>query len=120
MRADYLADRRLSRAFAILYVTVGVVVLVQSIGTIVQAVRGDMPIADRPHAQVLGGSEALAAVLFLIPRTTRLGAVALLLIFALAFLLHALRGEVAWPLLAYGAAVFFVRAHGVTLGAARS
>jgi len=120
MPADSTADRNLSRAFALLYVTLGVVVLVQSLSTILQAVRGDMPTAGRPHALVLGGSEALAAVLFLTPRTMRLGAAALLAIFAVALVLHALRGEVAWPLLAYGAAVFFVRTHGVTLGAPRS
>jgi hypothetical protein len=115
-----VSDRKLSRAFAILYLTLGLVVAIQSLNTVAQAIRGAMPAGDRHHALILGGLETLAAVLFLIPRTMRLGAHALLVIFALAFALHAARGDVAWPLLAYGAAVFFVRTHGVTLGQART
>jgi uncharacterized membrane protein len=114
------AHRRLSRAFAILYLTLGLVVLVQSVSTVVEAVRASVPIADRHHGLILGGLETLAAVLLLIPRTMRLGASALLVIFALAFAFHAVQGDVAWPLLVYGAAVFFVRTHGVSWDESRS
>ena len=55
----------------------------------------------------------LAALLFLAPRTMRLGAVALLAIFALAFGLHALSGDLHLTLLVYSAGVLFVHVHGV-------
>ena len=101
------------RAFIILYVTLGLVVLIQSIGTLVAADRGTIAAGDRLHARLLGGLELVAAVLFLIPRTMRAGAIGLLVVFSLAFGLHALRGDVALPLLVYAAGVFFVRTHGI-------
>ena len=42
---------------------------------------------------VLGGSEILAAVLFLLPFTAKIGSYLLLFIFALAALLHILHGQ---------------------------
>jgi hypothetical protein len=42
---------------------------------------------------VLGGSEILAAVLFLLPSTAKIGSHLLLIIFALAALLHILHGQ---------------------------
>lgn len=50
---------------------------------------------------------------FLIPRTMRWGAAALLVIFALAFGLHLLGGHPNLDLLIYAAAVVFIRVHGV-------
>lgn len=54
----------------------------------------------------LGGVEALAAVLFLIPTLGRIGGYGLLAIFALASAIHVLHGEFGiGALLVYGAAV---------------
>jgi hypothetical protein len=78
------------RAFVGLYLTTGIVVLIQSVQTIV------------------------AAIVFLIPRTMRIGALGLLVILAFAFGLHALRGDLALSLLVYAAAVSFVWVHGAT------
>lgn len=64
----------LHRSFAVLYLTVGAVVLVQSIQTALAAVRDHLPIGDQHHAVVLGAAEILAAILFLVPRTMRRGA----------------------------------------------
>ena len=108
-----MPTRALVRAFIALYVTVGLVVLIQSIQTVLAASRGAMPSEDRQHALILGSLEIGAAILFLLPRTMRIGAVGLLGIFALAFALHAVRGDVSLTLLTYAAAVFFVRTHGV-------
>lgn len=57
---------------------------------------------------VLSGAEILAAVLFLIPRCEKAGGFALLAIFALAVVIHALHGDVSGieVLLVYAAAVF--------------
>jgi hypothetical protein len=103
----------LVRAFLTLYVTIGVVVCIESVATVVAAVRGELPALTRPHALILGGLEVVAAVLFLIPRTMRWGAAGLLVIFALAFGIHAAGGDPNLDLLILAAAVLFVRTHGV-------
>jgi hypothetical protein len=61
---------------------------------------------------VLGGSEILAAVLFLLPFTAKIGGYFLLIIFALAALLHILHGQFnVGGLVVYAAAVLVCLAH---------
>lgn len=56
---------------------------------------------------VLGGAEIVAVILFLLPKVDRIGGYSLLLIFALAAMLHVLHRQFEiGPLLVYGAAVF--------------
>lgn len=105
--------RSLVRAFLILYITLGIVILVESIETVAAAHGGAFHGADRVHALILGGVEAVAAAAFLIPRAMHVGATVLLAIFALAFGLHLLQGSPNLVLLVYGAGVLFVRVHGV-------
>ena len=102
----------LVRAFRLFHYTLGVVVLILSVQTVLDARNGGLPAGDRVHGLVLGSLEAVAALLFLIPRTMRAGAVLLLVIFTAAFGLHALRGDVALNLLVYATGVLFVREHG--------
>jgi hypothetical protein len=55
---------------------------------------------------VLGGSEIIAAILFLLPFTSKIGSYLLLIIFALAALLHILHGQFnVGGLVVYAAAV---------------
>jgi uncharacterized membrane protein HdeD (DUF308 family) len=108
-----MPPRSLVRAFLMLYVTLGLVVCLQSVLTIVAALHGGFSPQERPHALVLGSLEAGAAVLFLIPRSMPLGAALLLGIFAIAFGLHLLGGHPNYSLLIYAAAVLFIRVHGV-------
>jgi hypothetical protein len=108
-----MAPRTLVRAFLGLYVTLGIVVLIQSVETIIAARHGAVTTPDRLHALLVGTVEAIAALLFLIPRTMGIGANTLLAVFALAFGLHALDGHPNLALLVYAAAVLFVRIHGV-------
>ena len=105
--------RSLVRAFLVLYVTLGLVVFVQSVQTVLAAGAGTFHGSDRLHALILGSVEAAAAVAFLVPRVMQAGAAALLAIFALAFGLHLLQGSPNLVLLVYGAGVLFVRVHGV-------
>jgi hypothetical protein len=76
--------------------TLGLVVLWQSFHFAVSAgsahhlVRMGLP---RWLAPVLGGAEILAAILFLLPKTAKSGGFLLLLIFAIALVLHLLHGE---------------------------
>jgi len=61
---------------------------------------------------VLGGSEIVAAVLFLLPFTAKVGSYLLLVIFALAALLHILHGQFnVGGLVVYAAAVLVCLAH---------
>ena len=61
---------------------------------------------------VLGGSEILAAVLFLVPFTAKIGSYLLLIIFALAILLHILHGQYnVGGLVVYAAAILVCLAH---------
>lgn len=61
----------------------------------------------------LGGAEIIAAILFLVPITTLLGAYGLLVVFGLAALVHLLHGQLGIEGLAvYGAAVLVCMAHG--------
>ena len=106
--------RSLVRSFLVLYVTLGLVVLVESVVTVLRARAGHFHGADRVHALVLGSLEAAAAVAFLVPRAMHVGAAVLLGIFALAFGLHLLQGSPNLVLLVYGAGVLFVRVHGVS------
>lgn len=57
---------------------------------------------------VLSGSEMVAAILFLVPLTMAVGGYLLLVIFALAIVIHTLHGDFSGmeSLIVYGAAVF--------------
>jgi hypothetical protein len=92
----------------ILRLVLGIVVGGYSLGLIVTQLHGD------PHHALLllGLAELAAAVLFLIPRTVRLGGFALIAVFAVAALLHVLHGEYSVGFLAvYGAAALAVVAN---------
>jgi hypothetical protein len=108
-----MPPQSLVRAFLALYLAVGVIVLIESVSTVLAAVNGGFSSHDRPHALILGAIESVAAILFLIPRTMRAGAALLLVVFGLAFALHLAGGHPNLDLLVFAAAVFFVRVHGV-------
>jgi hypothetical protein len=75
--------------------TVGVVVLLESCrfafstAAVHAFANSGLPLWIRP---VLGGTEALAALLFLVPPARAIGGVALLVIFGVAVLIHLLHG----------------------------
>jgi uncharacterized membrane protein YphA (DoxX/SURF4 family) len=112
-RLPRMPSRDLVRAFLLLYLVTGMVVLFQSLQTVWAAHLGAIRPPDRIHAMILGSLEAVAAVLFLIPRTMRLGAVGLLAVFVTAFALHATHGGPDLGLMIYAAVVLFIRVHGV-------
>ncbi|HKN76975.1 MAG TPA: DoxX family protein [Candidatus Acidoferrum sp.] len=71
--------------------------------------KAGLPSWIRP---VLGGAEIVAAVLFLVPLTSRIGSYLLLVIFALAALVHVLHGQFeVGGLVVYAAAVFVSMQH---------
>jgi len=71
--------------------------------------KAGLPFWIRP---VLGGTEIIAAILFLVPFTAAIGSYLLLVIFGLAILVHLLHGQYeAIGLLVYAAAVLVCMAH---------
>ena len=107
-------NRRLNNAISILYWSTGLVVLIESCLFVFSASRGHafaesgMPHLIRP---ILGGAEIVAALLFLIPPMRTIGGYALLVIFALAALIHILHGQPdVDALVIYAAAVYTVLA----------
>ena len=106
-----MPSRGLVRAFYALWWTVGIVIFYLSATTARGAVGRGHDAADL-HALIIGSVEAIAALLFLVPRTMVWGGAGLLATFTAAFLLHAHAHHFAAPLLIYAAAVLFVMVHG--------
>lgn len=95
--------------------TVGVVVLIESLDFALSAstahflAKSGLPLW-LPKA--LGGTEIVAAVLFLLPFTARVGSYCLLVIFAFAAVVHVLHGQYNIGILAvYAAAVLVCMSH---------
>lgn len=105
-----MPSRRLLRAFVLLWWTLGVALFIGSVQTLNWALHpGHGP---NSHLALLAGVEALGALLFVLPRTLRPGALLLLLCLAVAFVFHAAGHQFRWDLLVYAAAVLFVAVHG--------
>jgi hypothetical protein len=99
--------QRLRPAFVFLHISLG---LMLGVGGALTA--WDASGSHATHLAALGGFEAVAAVLFLAPRTLRLGAGGLLVSCGVAFVAHAAMNEWRGDLLVYIVAVVFVAIHG--------
>ena len=92
-------------ALTVLRLVLGLVLGGYSLALVVTQLRGST------HAVlvVLGATELVAAILFLVPRSMRAGGILLIAVFAVAALFHVLHGEYGIGNLAiYSAAVFAV------------
>ncbi|HUI65569.1 MAG TPA: hypothetical protein VL126_12080 [Bacteroidota bacterium] len=108
---DHLNVRR---SFVLFHLTLGIVILVQSVRT---ALRADFLHDGNPlgsHLVVLATIEAIAALLFLIPRTLKIGSILLFAVFAFVLLIHGIMNQL--DLLVYAAGVLFVFFHGSAFG----
>lgn len=105
-----MPPQRLLRSFLFLWLATGFVLLFGSVETARSALQPGTHL--NPHLLVLASVEALAAILFVIPRSMRLGAVGLLATIFIAFSVHAALHEFRADLLLYGAVVLFVLIHG--------
>lgn len=107
-------NRRLKNAISILYWSTGLVVLIESCLFVFSASRGhDFAKSGMPHLirPILGGAEIIAALLFLIRPARMIGGYALLVIFALAALIHIIHAQPdIGALVIYAAAVYTVLA----------
>ena len=106
-----MTPRRRVLAFVALWMTLGIVLFVLSVQTVMSGLHHEQGPA-RVHFVLIGGIEAIAALLFLLPRTLRLGAIGLLFTFAVAMIGHAMAGEFPLQLLLFAAATVFVLVHG--------
>lgn len=108
-----MRSHRLVWTFAIFHATLGIVVFVASVTTLLRALGWQGGGAPHPHhLALLAGIEALGALLFLVPPTVRAGGVLLLATFALAIAVHFLRGEFPAQLFVYAAGTALVMVHG--------
>lgn len=109
-----MPPRRLLRAYLALWMVTGLVLFLASAATVraawVRAGHGS------PHLLLLGSVEGLAALLFIIPRTFRIGALGLLITIGIAFAFHTMLGEIRGDLLLYAVVVFFALTHGPLTG----
>ena len=106
-----MPPRRLVVAFLAFWVTLGLVVLSTSVHTFHHAL-GHLGDPRHLHLAFAGGLEAVAAALFLVPRTVRVGGIALLAIFALALLAQLGQGRFSPELVLYATGTALVLVHG--------
>ena len=105
---------RLLRSFLALWWVLGCALFVLSVRTVASAFEPGH--GANPHMVLIGGIEAAAAILFLVPKTLRVGAAGLLFAIAIAWLLHAHSQIIRWDLAIDAAAVLFVAVHGPLTG----
>jgi hypothetical protein len=98
------------RSFILFHCTLAVVIFIESTTTLWDAVAAHKFGSLSPHAALLSGCEAAASILFLLPRSLRVGGTALLVIFTIVIMVHGYRAEL--PIFVYGAGVIFVMVHG--------
>jgi hypothetical protein len=89
-----MTEQRMKTALTGLQWTLGLVILVEAILFVMPGAAHDFSQTHMPNVVrlILGWGEILGAVLLLIPQTAVRGAWALLVIFALAILVHLLHG----------------------------
>lgn len=95
------------RSFTAFHLVLGVGILWLAVRSVIGALHAGGG-HHNPHIAVLAAVEAIGALLFLVPRTLRLGAALLLLTIAAAAAMHATAGELRIDLLVYAAGVWLV------------
>ena len=104
-----VTDATLRRSFLALHLTLGLVIALESAQTLIHALT---VATGHGHLAVLAATEGTAALLFLWPRTMRVGGIALIATLAAALVGHGMRGQFPAPLLVYAVAALFVTIHG--------
>jgi hypothetical protein len=104
-----MPDRAVRRSFIALHLTLGVVAIVQSVQALLHAAGA---LVEHRYLVAFGALELVAALLFLWPRTMRVGGAALVVVFVHEALFQASRGDFPAAPLVYAAAALFVTVHG--------
>ena len=100
------------RSFMVFHAVLGGALLVMSHNTLFHALHEH----GFGHLTFVAALEMIGALLLLIPRTLRVGAVALLVVLIPGFVVHVARGEWELQLLIYAAGVWFIMVHGAAWG----
>jgi len=89
-----MSEQRIKTAITGLQWTLGLVILIEAILFVMPSARHDFARTHMPDIvrQVLGWGEIIGALLLLIPRTAARGAWFLVVVFALAIVIHLLHG----------------------------
>ncbi len=95
-----------ARAFLLFHLMLGLVVFVESALTVYRVLSVHLNNPLGAHLALLAGIEAIAALLFIIPRTVKVGSWLLLAVFVFALIVHGIQNELA--LLVYAAGVILV------------
>jgi hypothetical protein len=105
-----MPDQNIARAFLALWWILGILLVAYSVQTAWLSLAAGSGVDI--HVAILASTEAIAGLLFLIPKTMRAGGVCLLAVFALALALHGRKGEFEGQLLIYAVAVSLVMVQG--------
>lgn len=103
-------SKSFGRSFVVFRFILGLVVFLQSVNTVLRASSGHIVGALRSHLTILAVVEALAALLFLVPKTAKVGGGILLVVFAVVLAIHGVQGEL--TLFVYAAGVILVMVEG--------
>jgi len=101
----------LRRSFIFFHLVLGLGLLAASVETLMHALAPANR-ATHQHIALVAAIEGIGAILFLVPRTLRAGALLLIATIGLAFVLHGLGGQWRPDLAIYAAGAWFVYAHG--------
>lgn len=105
-----MSSRSLRTAFGAFHLTLGLVVLVQSVLTVVHGLHPQSGAPPDAHRALIGSIEGLGALLFLAGPTLRVGGTLMLATFAIALVAHGVAEEMG--LLVFAAGTLFVMVHG--------
>lgn len=107
-----MAHQPVRRAFMLFHAVLGLGLLIMGHNTLFHALHEH----GFGHLTLVAGVEFVGAILLLIPRTLKVGGLALLVVLVPGFIVHLTRGEWELQLLIYAAGVWFVMVHGAAWG----
>lgn len=98
------------RALVVFHLVLGLGLMLEAVRNLVHAVGEILNHAgaNHVHLAIVSGLQAVAALLFLIARTQRMGGIVLLVFFVGGWLMQAVRGQWGVELLIYAAGVWLV------------
>lgn len=103
-----MPEPAIRRAFMVFHAVLGGALLVMSHNTLFHALHEQ----GVSHLTLVAALEMVGAILLLIPRTLKVGGLALLVVLVPGFVVHLTRGEWELQLLVYAAGVWLVMAYG--------
>jgi uncharacterized membrane protein YphA (DoxX/SURF4 family) len=106
-----MASPLLRRSFIAFHLVLGLGLLTASIQTLLHALAPENRHSHQ-HIALIAALEAIGAILFVIPRTLRPGALLMVFTIGSGFLLHAVQGEWRPDLAIYAVGTWFVLVHG--------